>query len=381
MDLACSLAVSVLALGMQAGDPPPMSRTIGIPQIDLDQEASRHVIVDREQGQYLGHPSTVLLSDGATMFAVYPKGHGRGPLILKRSTDGGLTWSDRLKTPESWKTSKETPHIYPVTDAQGTKRLIIFSGLYPIRQSVSEDDGATWSELQKIGDYGGIVAMASMIETGPGKYQAYFHDDGRFIQEDGTGEQAFHVYVVDSTDGGLTWSSPRVIAHRSDVHLCEPGLFRSPDGTTLAALMRENSRTRNSWVIFSKDEGVTWTPARELPASLTGDRHQGRYLPDGRLFISFRDTAHESATNGDWVGWVGTFEDVLTGGEGEYRVRLKDNYHRGDCAYPAIEVLPDGTVVATTYGHWTPGEQPYILSVRFKAEELDAKVEAIPTQE
>jgi hypothetical protein len=34
-------------------------------------------------------------------------------------------------------------------------------------------------------------------------------------------------------------------------------------------------------------------------------------------------------------------------------------------------VGPDGTFVLTTYGHWTAGEQPYIMSVRFKLEDLD----------
>ena len=41
---------------------------------------------------------------------------------------------------------------------------------------------------------------------------------------------------------------------------------------------------------------------------------------------------------------------------------------------PGVEVLPDGTFVTTTYGHWTAGEAPYIVSVRFKLAELDALV-------
>jgi hypothetical protein len=31
----------------------------------------------------------VLLEDGRTILAVYPKGHGRGAIVMKRSTDGG----------------------------------------------------------------------------------------------------------------------------------------------------------------------------------------------------------------------------------------------------------------------------------------------------
>ncbi len=63
---------------------------------------------------------------------------------------------------------------------------------------------------------------------------------------------------------------------------------------------------------------------------------------------------------------------IVEGREGQYRVRLADNRHGWDCAYPGLELLPDGTFVATTYGHWSEGEEPYILSVRFTLEELDA---------
>jgi len=48
-----------------------------------------------------------------------------------------------------------------------------------------------------------------------------------------------------------------------------------------------------------------------------------------------------------------------------------------DCAYPAVEVLPDGTLVTTTYGHWTEGEEPYIMSVRLTLAEIDEKAARI----
>ncbi len=142
----------------------------------------------------------------------------------------------------------------------------------------------------------------------------------------------------------------------------------------LAVLLRENSRTLNSFIMFSDDEGRTWSTPREVPGALTGDRHTAKYAPDGRLFISFRDTAHETPTQGDWVG---AYEDLVEGREGQYRVRLMDNKHRWDTAYPGVEILPDGTFVVTTYGHWDEGQEPYIVSVRFTLEELDEKAAAM----
>ncbi|MDZ4287958.1 MAG: sialidase family protein [Prosthecobacter sp.] len=363
-----------------------------IPIVDISGEKERQVIVDREPGQYLGHPTTVLLEDNKTMLTVYPKGHGRGAIVYKRSNDGGKTWSERLPTPKSWETSLEVPTLHRVIDAEGKKRIIMFSGLYPIRMAVTEDDGAKWSELKPVGNFGGVVTMATVIGLKtPGQYLAFFHDDGRFIRggdetrfamkgphSDHTSPAAkpwrFWVYTTLSKDGGLTWSIPVPIAMLPDANLCEPGALRSPDGKQIAVLLRENSRKYNSFVIFSDDEGLTWTEPRELPASLTGDRHTAKYAPDGRLFISFRDTTHVSPTKGDWVGWVGTYDDIVKGNEGQYRIRIMDNTKGADCTYPGVELLPDGTFVATTYGHWTEGELAYVVSVRFKLDELDKKL-------
>ncbi len=350
-----------------------------ITNLDLTGEADRQVVVDREAGQYLGHPTTVLLEDGKTMLCVYPKGHGRGAIVYKRSEDGGLTWSERLPTPESWATSKEVPTLHRVIGPDGTRRLIMFSGLYPTRMAVSEDDGATWSELEKVGDWGGIVVMGSVfdVRTGPGHYMALFHDDGRFIQSQPQKDEVrtFTLYRTRSTDGGLTWSDPVAINRMSEKHICEPGVIRSPDGEQLAVLLRENSRRHNSQIIFSDDEGNTWTEPRAMPDSLNGDRHTARYGPDGRLLISFRNRSPQGKSSefeGDWVAWIGTYQDLVSGNPGRYLVRLKDNHKGADCAYPGVEVLPDGTFVVTTYGHWSEGEEPYILSVRLTLDELDA---------
>ena len=387
---------------------------LSIPVIDLNEETSRQVVVDREDGQYLGHPTTVLLEDGKTILTVYPKGHGRGEIVYKRSTDGGLTWSDRLKTPESWKTSLEVPTIFRTIDPSGRKHLILYSGLYPARLAHSADDGLTWSGLEPAGGWGGIVVMAAMtaLNTGKGHYMALFHDDIRFMTADGqekyredrkTNDRAlFTLYKTFSYDGGLTWSNPEPILSRRDMNLCEPGIIRSPNGKTLAVLLRENSRTANSQIIFSNDEGKTWSDPKPLPNELNGDRHVLKYSPDGRLLVVFRDispvsfrkdleglakvrnevnmskvakeTGQGSPTEGDWVGWVGKWKDLVKGTPGQYRIRFKDNIHSWDCCYPGVELLPDGTFVITTYGHWEKDKEPYIVSIRFKMEELDSNI-------
>lgn len=384
----CLCFVLSAAIGMAASLFSAENPGFSIPVIDISKESSRQIIVDYEKGRYTGHPTTAMLEDGKTIFCVYPYGHGAGKIIMKRSQDGGVTWSERLPLPDNWRSSNDGPTIFRTTDAQGKKRLLVWTATYPARMAISEDDGKSWTPLKKVGDWGGIVLGATMIplNTGKGHYLSLFHDNGQYFRrwEPGNSveqasfqpgkDQTFTLYKIFSRDGGVSWSFPEPVYCDNKVHLCEPCAIRSPDGKQIAVLLRENRRVANSHVIFSDDEGMHWTAPRELPGALTGDRHVARYLPDGRLFISFRDTSRaRGATYDEWVGWVGTYDDILSGKEGQYRVHLMESFGAGDCGYAGVEVLPDGTVVTTGYGHWRKGEPAYVVSVRFRIEELDAK--------
>ena len=359
-----------LVLLAACAGPPELPTRYGVPEIDLTADTDRRSVVDQDTAQYLGHPSTVLLEDGRTMLLAYPEGHGRGAVVYRRSHDAGRTWSDRLPVPDNWSTSQEVPTLYRVVDPNGVRRVIMFSGLYPIRMAVSEDDGGYWSALEPIGDFGGIVAMSSVERLKDGSYMAFFHDDGRFFAEGGEAGQ-FRVYTTASDDGGLTWSAPREILTHPDLDLCEPGVVRSPDGDELAMLLRENSRASGrSFVSFSQDEGQTWSEPQLLPEALTGDRHTLRYLTDGSLLVVFRDMGTDETTRGDWLSWIGSYEDLHAQEPAGTRLRLMDNTNPWDSTYPGVEVLPNGDVVTTTYGHWGEGLPPYIVSIRLTAEEL-----------
>ena len=172
------------------------------------------------------------------------------------------------------------------------------------------------------------------------------------------------------------------MASVSQKNLCEPFVIRSPDGKEIALLMRENRHESRSMVCFSHDEGRTWTTPVDTCWGLTGDRHEGVLLPNGRLLVAFRDRALGSSTWGQYVAWVGTYDDLRNGRSGQYRIHLLRNWsgtkyggHVGDTGYSGVEVLPDGMIVCTTYVKYRP--DPCLQSVvctRFRIDETDRKL-------
>jgi len=133
--------------------------------------------------------------------------------------------------------------------------------------------------------------------------------------------------------------------------------------------MRENKRSGTSLVMFSRDEGQTWSQPKDTQWGLTGDRHHGITLPDGRMVIVFRNASPNPKDKG-FIAWVGTYDDIKQGKPGQYRVSLLKTFKDG--FYPGIHLLPDGTIVATTYANYRKEDIGCsIVSVRFKMSEVD----------
>ena len=132
--------------------------------------------------------------------------------------------------------------------------------------------------------------------------------------------------------------------------------------------------------------------------ALNGERHKADYTADGRLFITFRsiergkEKVRKYADKGQtwfsegWVAWVGTYEDLKSGSEGQYRIKLAHTYRKNqsspdivaeaDTGYCGNVVLNDGTVVTSTYGAFGErnsdgGYKTYVASKRIRLSDVD----------
>ena len=351
--------------------------------VDLSKDEARQVVIAKGTEEiYQGHPTTVLLPDGKTMYAVWTLGHGGHCGPMKRSEDGGRTWSELLRVPENWKETKNCPALYRLADPQGVARLFVFAGQGPdgnMHSAWSEDEGKNWTPMKSVG-LECVMPFCTIMPVDGGKRLIGLTN----IRRPGEVKDKRSNVVVqgESRDGGLTWGPWRVLVDLGQLKPCEPEVIRSPDGKQLLCLIRENVRSQPAHYITSDDEGHTWTQVKDLPFGLHGDRHKAVYTAGGRLVVCFRDMGAGSATRGHFVAWVGKYEDIVAGRDGAYKVKLLHNYAGTDCGYPGVELLADGTVVATTYLKYRPGAEKHsVVSVRFTLAETDKAEKVRPAKE
>lgn len=376
-------------------------------------------VVDNEL-DYLGHPDAILLKDGSIL-DFYPSGHGKGAIRSSISRDGGVTYTDKIENmPKSWETSRETPTVYRLEFADGSPdKILLISGnpdwhdgkgsIGGFNFSLSDDEGKTWSEFElcfsKKDEFTvlPIVSMASLTrlkENGKfvDKWMAFFHDRS-FVN---------YKTILSFENGKAVWSKPEpyFAEHRAiekKANMCEVEVVRSDcgKGDELCLIARSNNKNYNSLLSFSSDEGKTWSAPVFAPSALNGERHKADYTKDGRLFITFRSIErdkekternykgkHKWFSEG-WVAWVGTYDDLKNGKEGQYRIKLAHTFlanqnevvlsANADTGYCGNVVLDDDTVVTSTYGCF--GEKldngkykTYVVSKRIRLADTDKLV-------
>ena len=174
---------------------------------------------------------------------------------LLRSTDGGLSWSTRIKT------IVNSPHG-PVQLSDGR---LLYAGKQlwnedkKIGVCESKDDGLSWQWLADIPTRAGDAAAKSNYH----ELHAVEASDGTLVVQirNHNKENSGWTLQTDSHDGGKTWSEPRPICFGMPSHLLKLrdgrllmtyGHRRAPFGNQ-ARLSEDNGKTWSSEMIISGD--------------------------------------------------------------------------------------------------------------------------------
>lgn len=399
------LVLTILVCGHLVADSRLVNRTAGtFVDADLSDDRSRQVVIAQgTESVYNGHATLVRTRTGK-MIAVWTIGHGGVCGPAAESTDDGKTWTRiDLRFPVEWTKSRNCPAIFSLGEYGGRERLMIFAqgradGLrgcgraMEMTRCLSEDDGLTWRVLEPI-PVTCVMPLTTLISCRDGSLLGLYNDrwpESQRKRMTELGRKSFpwnRVAQIRSRDGGFTWSTGRIVAESETLNLCEPFVLRSDDGTELCCIMRDNAKpadvgkytqsgfgTARSKMMFSRDEGVSWSEPVPTATKLTGHRHNGVRDSKGRWTIAFRDVDPESPYRGNYCCWRGTYDDIAKARPGQ-RLKLLHSNARNpyDCGYAATALLPDDTVFALTYIKYNPGSEKHSVVGCFIAPEIGVK--------
>ncbi len=269
-----------------------------------EKVTTEYVTVTRNDEVYECFPDMTRLPSGDLM-VIYREsesheGYEYCNLVVRRSQDEGVTWSERQAIVEGPRAKEgreyvkyNCPRICALSD--GRVAAICDENVFDVprepegRRDIviwwSEDDGRSWSEPVRTGIRPWLPDKIRELSDGT------LLLGGQVVRDD-TGLLTWH--CCRSEDGGQSWSEPITIADDGQFHHCEGSILELPGGE-LVCYMRENSHQGYpGYKCISRDKGLTWEgPYRTLMAGC--ERPVGGMLESGKVLVTYRSNMRGAA--------------------------------------------------------------------------------------
>ena len=207
----------------------------------------------------------------------------------------------------------------------------------------SMDDGATWGAAQVVAAGDGTSAAA----CGYGDPAVVRTLSGKLICLMAAGSTSFpngmlHVGYSESTDNGATWSTPKDIYSAINKNgLSITSAFTSAgkgicfsNGRVAFAMNATVSGKTNEYILYSDDEGTTWTIAPNM-ACASADESKLEIMNDNSLLLSVRQGGWNSQANRAYNRTTGdaSGDGINSWGEKSYWTDLNANGCNADILY------------------------------------------------
>ena len=148
-----------------------------------------------------------------------------------------------------------------------------------------------------------------------------------------------------SDDGGYTWNASEPIVGAGCV---QPSVIRKNDGTLVAYLRDNGPPPKRAMISYSRDNGVTWTPARDTDIPNPGTSLEAVRLRSGNWILVYNDIESKRyslvAALSDDEGATWKWKRHL---DGRPDLAVTDEYH-----YPSVIQAHDDAI-HVTYSYFT----------------------------
>tara|TARA_R110002049_G_scaffold302258_1_gene494981 strand:+ start:45310 stop:47067 length:1758 start_codon:yes stop_codon:yes gene_type:complete len=205
---------------------------------------TKKIISDVNDSGYNGYPRLIELQD-SSLLVTY---ESRGNILVKKSTDGGETWSAPITVaPFSEGVNMATPDVIQL---QNGNILITYnprpsasalpSKKFLIKTILSSDGGLTWHNDQVVyeGDtvFENGVWEPSALQLPSGEIQLYFSNENIYQSSN---EQ--NISLLRSQDNGITWSTePKITSFRAASRDGMPSPLYLEDQNTIVYSIEDN---------------------------------------------------------------------------------------------------------------------------------------------
>ena len=248
-------------------------------------------------------------------------------------------WLSR-RGPHGWSTPREVardavhPCWNPVLFAAGDERLQLYHKVGPSPREwrgmvvESADGGETWSAPVRLPE--GIL--------GPVKNKPVRLGADVLLAGSSTEHAGWKVHMERSSDGGRTWTRTAALNDGRELGAIQPTVLPHGGGRVQILCRTLQGRIAESW---SSDGGLTWSAMRLAGLPNPNAGIDAVVLADGRALLVYNDAVRgrenlSVALSPDGRSWRGPAL-VLESQPGEY-------------SYPAVSQTPDG-LVHVTYTH------------------------------
>ena len=264
----------------------------------FDRRVERHVVVSRDDDLYEAFPDLVLLPSGK-LLCLYRQSDQHAAkaarVVLMESEDRGRTWTNRRVVLDGINPRWNLPRI---TRLSNGKLVINGDRAYNNWLTWSEDDGITWSPLQKVPFRG--ACPDRIVELSDGTLLSNVERELQGSQLRVRRPRAQNLYQYRSTDGGATWTEAGLIFE--DIAFGGSGegaTVELPGGVLVCHVRNSAGFGHPSPRVISLDNGSTWS--RPLLSATYGGMHRAGLLQDGRMLVTYR----QMSGNSSLYAWCG----------------------------------------------------------------------------